>query len=157
MKRRLALCVGVILAVFLLCSCDLNMKDYDRVELDIPTEFHGTWESVEVNPQTGLKELLTISSHEMIGDGTSMTDINTLIDSAKKQADDMGVSFDSTFSQSHQAYGRYNFNLIMTMGYSSMIVNFSLALDGDNGLIMAMNMTVSGKTQTTSSNYTKIS
>lgn len=156
MKRKLALW-GVLLAVLLLCSCDPNANSYDRVELDIPTEFHGTWESVEVNPETGLKELLTISSHEMVGDGTSITDINALIDSAKKQADDMGVNFDTTFSQSHQAYGRYNFNLIMTMGYSSMIVNFSLALDGDNGLIMAMNMTVSGEVQTMSSNYTRIS
>ena len=156
MKRKIVLYVGVILAVLLLCSCDFNMNNYDRIELDIPSEFHGTWESVEVNPETGLKELLTISRHEMIGDGTSMTDINAIIDSAKKQADDMGVNFDSTFSQSHQAYGRYNFNLIITMGYSSMIVNFMLALDGDNGLIMAMNMTVSGETQPISSKYTKI-
>ena len=144
----------VLIALFLLCSCDPNANNGDVVQLDIPSEFHGMWQSVEVDPDTGLHELLTISSHEMIGDGTSMTDINALIESTKKQAEDMGVNFSSTFSQSHQAYGRYNFNLMLTMGYSTLIVNFTLALDGNNGLVMAATITQPGQTKPMTPNYT---
>lgn len=156
MKRKLAW-GWVFLAILLLCACSPNIENRNAVEFDIPTEFHGTWQNIATDSQTGLRDIVTISKSDLIS-GSSIADgVNYLIESYQKEADSLGVNFSTNFSQSSPIKGRYSYTLIITVGYSSMIQNFELAINNDGHLIVTLNTVAEGQTiQSSRDEYVKV-
>ena len=120
------------------------MDNYDRVSVDIPSEFHGTWQSTVADPQTGLRDILTISQDDMISGSSLVSGMNHLLETYKKEADDRDLNFDVDFSQSNQVYGRYSYTMIVTVGINSMVQSFTLSIDDNDILTMVSDIVSDG-------------
>lgn len=148
---------GVFLIILLLCSCSPNIENRNAVEFDIPSEFHGTWQNVATDTETGLRDIVTISREDIISGSSIAEGVNYLIESYQKEADSLGVNFSTNFSQSNPVEGRYSYTLIITIGYSSVIQNFELAINNDGHLIVTLNTVAAGQTiQDSKDEYLKV-
>ena len=108
----------VLFVAILFTGC--NQEDPNPIDLKVPNEFHGVWESVEIIPELGTKGVLEINSEDIVENGISMEKtISTVADTLKKTADQLGVDFDITVFQSNPFEGRYTVSYTATSVYTT--------------------------------------
>ena len=127
MKKVFASLAIVAIVLFVGCSSDATSPSV--VDFSIPDEFHGTWQSVETDPETGLNEVLRVSPGDIVANGASMrSSLNTMLDSYEKTAADYGIAFDVDFTESAPYEGRYSFALTMVVDALSTMQSCTMEL-----------------------------
>lgn len=126
MKKLL---LGLLVFVLLFTGCN-NDNDpvAPKISVNIPPEFHGVWESVEPDPKTGLKDIMTIKPNDVITGGASIVDtLNGMLNNLWNSYQEADIPFDFTYGNDSPVHGRYYFSY--TVSASGMIATTSLTLE----------------------------
>ena len=130
MKKYFA---ALLIALLALCGCSSDNSLPEVVNFNIPSEFHGTWESQE-KTEAGQTEIIRITSDDIFESGVSIKDMmNILIDGNRKDAQEYGVSYSVTFSD--ESYkNRYEYSLIQYIG-NAYVITQTMIFTLDNGVL----------------------
>lgn len=138
MKKIVVSLLVLAVALFVGCSQDDGRQ---VVDFNVPSEFHGNWESVDVVPAIGRKSVLVVSAGDLVEEGISMeSSLNTLFGTTKESADELGVPFDVVFSQSHPYTGLWSFSYTMAIGTTSMVYTCTFELVDNQLRITSMTL-----------------
>lgn len=130
--RKIALFALAMVLVLAGCTQDPVVP---KASMSIPSEFHGTWESIEVDQETGRSDVMRINSDDIISGGASIVDnLNSQIAYLWQMCQDNGIAFDFTCGGEQLKHSRWDFTYTISAGGSISMEVMSLELMDDGNL-----------------------
>lgn len=150
MRKVLSFCI------FFFACFSLLATDSSTIDFDIPSQFWGSWESEEIDLETGFPVLINISKNDIIIKGLSYSDsFNAYFQLIQEMAQIDNIPYITNFNQT-ATDTRYEFTILIYLLDQTIIQSMTFKINEDNQRMTIVTTNVTDETYTVSTVFNRV-